>query len=132
MTLLSTHPLEEASICPQIGPSYSRRSSQATRGKLHQRSLLPQLVGKRGNGQELWDNIKISQIKIHLIKNVEKYIGTCITKFLSHIVRKLNPSPIIKMPHDEFCLSSPLECIAFLLILLFEQSLQLSGLVLIF
>ena len=45
-------------------------------------------------------HIKINQIRIHLIKNVEKYIGTCITHFLSHIFRKSNPSLIIKLPHD--------------------------------
>ena len=66
-------------------------------------------------------HIKIIQIRIHLIKNVEKYIGTCITKFLFP-----NPSPIIEMPHDEFPHSSSLGCIAFLLILLFKQSLQLT------
>ena len=49
-------------------------------------------------------HIKLSQIRIHLIKNVQKYIGTCITNFLSHISRKPNPRPIIKLPdnkHDE-------------------------------
>ena len=45
-------------------------------------------------------HIKISQIRIHLIKNVEKYIGTCITHFLSHIFRKPNLSSIIKLPHN--------------------------------
>ena len=38
-------------------------------------------------------HIEISQIRIHFIENVEKYIGTCITKFLSLILRKPNPSP---------------------------------------
>ena len=45
-------------------------------------------------------HIKISQIRINLIENVEKYIGACITKFLSHVVRKLNSSPIIEVPHS--------------------------------
>ena len=44
--------------------------------------------------------IKISQIRIHLIKNVEKYIGTCITNFISHIFRKPNPGSIIKLSHS--------------------------------
>ena len=43
----------------------------------------------------------MNQIKIHLIKNAEKYIGTCITHFLSHIFKKTNLSPIIKLPHDK-------------------------------
>ena len=51
--------------------------------------------------------------------------------FFSHIVRKPNPSPIIEVSYDEFYLSSPLRHNAFFLILLFEQSLQLSGPVLI-
>ena len=43
-------------------------------------------------------HVKINQIKIHFIENVEKYIQTCITKFLSHILRIPNPSSIIKFP----------------------------------
>ena len=45
-------------------------------------------------------HIKTSQIRIHLIKNVEKYIGICITHFLSHIFRKPNLNSIIKLPHN--------------------------------
>ena len=41
-----------------MGLGYSRRSSQATRDEFHQRSLLPQLVGKRGNGQESQQEIE--------------------------------------------------------------------------
>ena len=54
-------------------------------------------------------HIKVSQIRIHLIENIEKYIGTCITKLFPHVVRKPNPSPIINGPynkHNEFCLLS--------------------------
>ena len=79
-------------------------------------------------------HIKINQIRIYLIKNVENCIGTCITNFLSHIVRKPNPSPIIKLPyirHDEFHLFSSLGLVVLLLVLLFKQSLQLSKPVLI-
>ena len=47
-------------------------------------------------------HIKISQIRIHLIKNVEKYIGTCITHFLSHIFVRPNLSPIIKFPYNSY------------------------------
>ena len=47
-------------------------------------------------------HIKISQIIFHLIKKVEKYIGTCITNFLSQILRKPNLSPIIKMSHSKY------------------------------
>ena len=49
-------------------------------------------------------HIKISQIKIPLIENVEKYIGTCITKFLFLLLRKPNLSLIIEAPyirHDD-------------------------------
>ena len=45
-------------------------------------------------------HIKISQIRINLIENVEKYIGACITHFLSHIFKKPNLNPIIKLPHN--------------------------------
>ena len=50
-------------------------------------------------------HIKVSQIKIHLIENIEKYIETCITKSFPHVLRKPNLSPIINGPHnrhDEF------------------------------
>jgi len=51
------------------------------------------------------EHIKVSQIRIHLIKNIEKYIGTYITKPFPHVFRKPNSSPIINGPynrHDEF------------------------------
>ena len=50
-------------------------------------------------------HIKVSQIRIHLIENIEKYIGTCITKLFPHVFRKLNLNSIINGPHnrhDEF------------------------------
>ena len=50
-------------------------------------------------------HIKESQIRIYLIENIEKYIGTCITKLFPHVFRKPNPSSIINGPHsnhDEF------------------------------
>ena len=53
----------------------------------------------------LWDTSKVSQIRIHLIENIEKYIGTCITKLFPHVLRKPSPSSIINGPHkrhDEF------------------------------
>ena len=71
-------------------------------------------------------HIKISQTRIHFIKNVEKYIETCITRYHSHAIGKPNLSPITKLPisrHDEFCLSSSLGDIAFFLILFLEESL---------
>ena len=33
-------------------------------------------------------HIKVSQIRIHLIENIEKYIGTCITKLFPHVFKK--------------------------------------------
>ena len=45
-------------------------------------------------------HIKVSQIRIHLIENIEKCIGTCITKLFSHVFRKPNPSLIINGPHN--------------------------------
>ena len=50
-------------------------------------------------------HIKVSQIRIHLIENIEKYIRTCITKLFPYVFKKCNPSPIINGPHtryDEF------------------------------
>ena len=47
-------------------------------------------------------HIKVSQIRIHLIENIEKYIGTCITKLFPYVLRKPNPSPIINRPHDRY------------------------------
>ena len=52
VALLSTHPTEEAGVCPIMRPSYSGRSPQVTRSKLHQGSLLPRLASKRHDGQE--------------------------------------------------------------------------------
>ena len=50
-------------------------------------------------------HIKVSQIRIYVIENIEKYIGTCITKLFPHVFRKPNSCPIINGPHsnhDEF------------------------------
>ena len=50
-------------------------------------------------------HMKISQVRIHLIGNIEKYIGTCITKLFPHAFIKPNPSLIINGSHsgpDEF------------------------------
>ena len=49
-------------------------------------------------------HIKVSQIRIYLIENIEKYIGTCITKLFPYVFRKPNPSPIIYGPYnDDLC-----------------------------
>ena len=48
----SSYPSEEEGVCLRTRLSYSKRSSQVTRGRLHQGSLLPRLVGKCGDGQE--------------------------------------------------------------------------------
>ena len=63
-------------------------------------------------------HIKISQIKIHLIENIEKYIGSCITKLFPHVFKKPNLSLIINGPynrHDEF---RPLSSSRFAILLL--------------
>ena len=52
VTHFSTYPLEEASVHPRTRPSYSGRSSQVARGRLHQGSLLPRLAGECGDGEE--------------------------------------------------------------------------------
>ena len=66
-------------------------------------------------------HIKVSQIRIHLIGNIEKYIGTCITKFFPHVLKKPNPIPIINGPHnrlDELFLLSSSRLATFPLVLL--------------
>ena len=66
-------------------------------------------------------HIKVSQIRIHLIENIEKYIGTCITKLFLHVFSKPNPSPIINRPHnrhDEFHLLSSSRPATLLIVLL--------------
>ena len=50
-------------------------------------------------------HIKISQIRINCIKNVEKNIKTCVTGHFSYDFRKTDPIPNAKVPikrHDEY------------------------------
>ena len=66
-------------------------------------------------------HIKVSQIRIHLIENIEKYIGTCITKLFLYVFKKPNPSPIINglhNGHDEFHLLSSTRLATLLIVLL--------------
>ena len=39
-------------------------------------------------------HIKVSQIRIHLIENIEKYIGTCIKKKKKFLMFSVNPTQV--------------------------------------
>ena len=47
-------------------------------------------------------HIKISQIRIYLIKNVEKYIRTCVIGNFPYDFRKTDSSPNAKVPISRY------------------------------